>query len=309
MGGLGLLLRRRAIQAHPTIGNENIKFEDAAVEALLISKGVSSDGVTITKGDAEKVTSIGTWFANKTGISLFREFKFFVNVKELQTDAFRGCTLTHIDCSNIISISSQAFYKCSKLSELDIRNAISIGSYAFQECTSLNKISLDSVESISSNAFFSAGEFEFFAPKLHTLNGTEQFRQSGIKTFAAPSLTYIVSKAFYKCSKLSELDIKNVTSIGSYAFQECTSLNKISLDSIESISSNAFLACSNLSAIIINKDIPAAIEASSFNNTPIAKGTGYIYVPDAAVDAYKGAVNWSSFAARIKPISEYQSVA
>ena len=40
-------------------------------------------------------------------------------------------------------------------------------------------------------------------------------------------------------------------------------------------------------------------------NTPIAKGTGYIYVPDALVNDYKKATNWSVFANQIKPLSEY----
>ena len=32
---------------------------------------------------------------------------------------------------------------------------------------------------------------------------------------------------------------------------------------------------------------------------------GKIYVPDNSVDAYKAATNWSQYADRIKPLSEY----
>jgi hypothetical protein len=43
---------------------------------------------------------------------------------------------------------------------------------------------------------------------------------------------------------------------------------------------------------------------NAFSNTPIASGTGYIYVPDDLVDRYKQATNWSTYASQIKGISE-----
>ena len=41
-----------------------------------------------------------------------------------------------------------------------------------------------------------------------------------------------------------------------------------------------------------------------FDNTPIASGTGYIYVSDNLVDTYKAATNWSAYASQIVAISE-----
>lgn len=35
---------------------------------------------------------------------------------------------------------------------------------------------------------------------------------------------------------------------------------------------------------------------------------GYIYVPDALVDSYKAATNWSTYASQIRPLSEYVEV-
>ena len=48
-------------------------------------------------------------------------------------------------------------------------------------------------------------------------------------------------------------------------------------------------------------------ELYAFYNTPIANGTGYIYVADTLVDSYKTAENWSVYASQIKPLSEYVS--
>ena len=41
-----------------------------------------------------------------------------------------------------------------------------------------------------------------------------------------------------------------------------------------------------------------------FSSTPIDRGTGSIYVPDALVENFKSATNWSNYADVIKPISE-----
>lgn len=43
----------------------------------------------------------------------------------------------------------------------------------------------------------------------------------------------------------------------------------------------------------------------TFTNTLIASGTGFIYVPDALVESYKTATNWSTYADQILPLSEY----
>ena len=45
-----------------------------------------------------------------------------------------------------------------------------------------------------------------------------------------------------------------------------------------------------------------------FGGSKIASGTGYIYVPDDLVEDYKAATNWSTYAAQIKPLSEYVEV-
>lgn len=55
----------------------------------------------------------------------------------------------------------------------------------------------------------------------------------------------------------------------------------------------------NASAVVTNGG------ANTFSNSAIASGTGYIYVPDALVEDYKVATNWSTYAAQIKPLSEY----
>ena len=48
-----------------------------------------------------------------------------------------------------------------------------------------------------------------------------------------------------------------------------------------------------------------ALGSNVFKNTPIASGTGYIYVPRALVDSYKVATNWATYAAQFRALEDY----
>jgi hypothetical protein len=73
--------------------------------------------------------------------------------------------------------------------------------------------------------------------------------------------------------------------------------------------SNDFNGCSVLDTLILGHSAVCPLAATTaFNNTPIAKGTGYVYVPKDLVDAYKTAENWSTFANQIRAIEDYPEV-
>lgn len=61
-----------------------------------------------------------------------------------------------------------------------------------------------------------------------------------------------------------------------------------------------FYGCTVLSSITINATTPPTIG----NNVLQAANNAYFYVPDEAVAAYKAAPTWSSYANRVKGISE-----
>ena len=44
---------------------------------------------------------------------------------------------------------------------------------------------------------------------------------------------------------------------------------------------------------------------NAFSSTPIASGTGYIYVPRALVDSYKAASKWSTYANQFRALEDY----
>lgn len=121
-----------------------------------------------------------------------------------------------------------------------------------------------------------------------------------------PECTNVDSSAFSYCEKLQNVNIPKCTIIKYGTFEYCN-LKKIDLNVVEKIEAYAFWNCKLLECVkILNTETVCALaNKSAFSNTPIENSTGYIYVPDALVNEYKKATNWSVFANQIKPLSEY----
>lgn len=144
-----------------------------------------------------------------------------------------------------------------------------------------------------------------------------------------PNLTVLPNSTFSSCSNLETIDLPHVTEIGVAAFNQCPKITEISLPAVTAISPSAFSGCTGLakarihgaslggwafaktalSTLIIDLDddeaIPTMQNTNVFSGTPIADGTGFIYLPDGRVEECQAATNWAAFAAQIKPISEY----
>lgn len=244
-------------------GSKYIKFADPAVEAVLMAKGVSSDGIGITVADAEAVTSIGKWFNGNTEITSFDEFEKFIGVTSLSG----GNNATN-------AISSGAFYGCT-------------GLYSVKFPANLQEI--------NGGAFVNTGNLDIIIniPTLRTL-GHNVFKNSGIR--GGENLGTITNVGFYGTTNWG----------GEGLFYNCDNLKFARLPvTTESIADCTFYSCGALNTLICEATTPPSLGTSAFRNTPIASGTGYIYVPDASVDAYKAATNWATYADQIKPLSEY----
>lgn len=118
---------------------------------------------------------------------------------------------------------------------------------------------------------------------------------------------------FGGCTYLKNINLSNVdthlVSTMAAMFANCKSLQKLDISSFtsEKLTNNINMlnGCSNLSTLIINNNkLFKMTNVSMVSNTPIASGTGYVYVPDDMVETYKSATNWSVYADQIKPIGE-----
>jgi hypothetical protein len=78
---------------------------------------------------------------------------------------------------------------------------------------------------------------------------------------------------------------------------------------VAQIFQRAFSGCTKLQTLIIRgSQVVPLYNTTAFTNTPIANGTGYIYVPSTLVEQYKTATNWATFADQIRAIEDYPEI-
>lgn len=86
-----------------------------------------------------------------------------------------------------------------------------------------------------------------------------------------------------------------------YAISDNPVLTTCTLKGVKEIMNSAFRSCSALAELHITDITSVPILGSNvFTGTPIADGTGKIYVPASMVSAFQGATNWSTYAAQIE---------
>ena len=280
------------------------------------------------------LTSIGP-YAFQGCSSLIRVVNFEnTQLTSIYDRAFEVCSsLAEITLpAGVTSIGNYAFNGCTSLAEITLPASLtSIGDYAFRNCTSLAGITLPaSLTSIGDGAFNGCKSLTSVVNFENTqLTRVIYGAFSGCTLLAGitlpDTLTSIYDRAFEVCSSLTEITLPaGVTSIGNYAFNGCTSLAEITLPaSLTSIGDYAFRNCTSLAGITL-PDTLTSIGGGAFNGckslqyirieatTPptlsntdaIPPTIRAIYVPDASVEAYQAATNWSSFASKIKGISE-----
>ena len=168
------------------------------------------------------------------------------------------------------------------------KNLLYIRDAAFNGCSSmaLTSLELPQCTSIGRDAFYRCSSMALTSLDL-------------------PQCTSIGEGAFSGCSSmaLTSLEIPQCTSIGRDAFYGCKSMKSIELPStMTSIGAAAFQYCTGLIRVSIAADTPPTLGSSAFANCPALTG---IYVPDDSVEAYKTATNWSAYANKILPLSQF----
>lgn len=166
----------------------------------------------------------------------------------------------------------------------------------------------------------------FEIPTSLAVNPTQSlfFQREGLQSVVIDSTaTEIGSNAFKTCRGLTSITIPDsVTTIGTTAFHQCANLTSVTFGnsvsiimqqsfrdtkltnitlpaSITRIGSMTFYNCP-LQTVIIRATTPPTLDnANAFNNDSTR-----FYVPDASVNDYKAANNWSALASRIFPISD-----
>ena len=179
--------------------------------------------------------------------------------------------------NNIISISSDAFRDCTRLTNVTIPNSVTtIGESAFNNCSSLTSITIpDSVSTIGSDVFYGCGSLQAFYGK-YSSEDSKFLVENGIIIGFAPSNTTTCSVP----EGVSDFNMRIITK---------------SLESLTLPSSIVTCNCMG-SGISINNLYCKATTPPALNLTFSSVYFTNIYVPMDSIDAYKSATNWSKYA-------------
>ena len=168
-------------------------------------------------------------------------------------------------------------------------------------------INLDNSASfVESSAFMNDKKIQTVNLPYATIVRNYAFRSCvSLTQVSLPVCSRIGDNTFRSCVSLTQISLPMCSYIGNNAFSQCFVLTQANLPMCSNIGDNAFRNCISLSIITIGYSSVCSLKTSStFYRTPIASGTGSIYVPTSLVDAYKSATNWSYFSTQIFPIPE-----
>ena len=197
---------------------------------------------------------------------------------------------------NVYTLRDYAFYK-TNIKKISLPNVTKLGLYSFRNCAA------ETIELPMLTSYYGGDADAWYAFQNCT----------NLKSISLPLVTSLVDFMFANCTSLEKAVFERCLTFEKANFYGCSKLKVVKFGKACNFtfdSTNAshypFGKCSSLTAVIIGgTTVPTLTRSTAFATTPIASGTGYIYVPDNLVDSYKSATNWSTYATQIKPISEY----
>lgn len=197
-------------------------------------------------------------------------------------------TLTEYRNDRITSVGKYAFNENSAIKSILLPNVTTIGTYAFCNCTALESIEL---------------------PKLTTC-GERSFQGcANLKSINFPLLSNVGRNLCYGCTKLESVDLPEATNLGYYCFTNCKALTRLDFPALTYIENNNFQGCSALETLILRADSVCTLNGTAaFSSTPIASGTGFVYVKSIYVEQYRNAKNWTTYSTQFRAIEDYPEI-
>lgn len=301
-----------AIPAHVEYEGEQYTVVEVGYLSFSEVKGITS--ITIP----ETVTTIAGAAFWESSLS---EITIPTSVTTIGESAFENTNLTEIVIpESVISLGDDVLSLCASLESVTLNNnptaiparmvsgctslagmtipatVTKIGEFAFSECAALEDISLPSgVTEIGRFAFAYTPELKLLPlPETVTSVGHGVFYQSGIEEASLPEAITVIPDGMYQCcASLREFKISNtVTEIEQEAFYWCFALDKITFgENVATIGNKAFMGDKALTSVTsLNTEPPvgAAFDSEVYENA-------ILYVPNAALEAYKAADGWKEF--------------
>lgn len=323
---MNLMLRRRAMMTKPKEDYSMYavhKKTNPEVMAVCYAQGWAANENYMTFEEAAAVTDIGTAF-KKNLSTHFDELKYFTGLTSIANLAFANAGFESITIpENIQSIGVNGI-----LYRVPIKVLTWNTGYIKPDQWNLRTIGGTFVEYKSDNPIYSVKDGCLLSADGLTLYAVPYYKSytfpSGVvnvgrtafamnkdtSLFVSPAYNYIDNADITFCgASFRVIDLRNATiNVVLSTFQVCAATTIILPSNSTSFRGNTFNNASNLTALVLYSTTPpSSVLPITYilNNTPIKNGTGYVYVPDASVDAYKADSKWSAIESQIKPISEY----
>ncbi len=228
------------------------------------------------------ITSVGSYaFVNCSALT---SIDLPSGLKIIGSDAFRYCnSLVSVTFpTSLTLISARAFSYCSSLTSLTVGNGVHLEYNAFENCTALTSAVLSIGVSGGGYAFLGCSAL--------------------VSVVLPEDMTAVPVGCFKNCTSLTTITWPTaLTTIGEYAFEGCRfEENDYALElpaSVTTIGSNAFGLIHHL---VLPSTSAISIQSNSFKTDYT-----FLYVPANMVEMYKVRTNWSKYANRILPISDY----
>lgn len=251
-------------------------------------------------------------------------------VTGLGDNCFDGCTdLIGLDVPSTVTSIGDYALASTAIRDFDLPSSVTtIGDYAFYNCASLISALIPStVTTFGSNLFDACTSLRECTIQNSATSLMSTFSGcNSLTSVTLPSTVTYLNYAFYHCKSLTEMpNLPNLADIGARSFSECDNFRGqvVIPNTVTTISVDAFRGSDRITSIIIPSSVTTlnaralgyltSIQYFEFqgttpptlSNTTIFENTNDcpIYVPDASVNTYKEANNWSSYASRIIGIS------
>lgn len=169
----------------------------------------------------------------------------------------------------------------------NLPNATSVGMDSFKECKNMVSVDLPKVTSFMSGAFAKCFKLETVnAPLLARLDGTNIFEScTALVKLVLPALKSVRTNALGGSKLYAPSSLKVLDMLGGKKGGIDTDLTY----------------CTSFTTLVLRDTLGVTGTGSNF-----ALGASHkVYVPDALLEQYRTATNWSKYASQIFPLSEY----
>lgn len=186
-----------------------------------------------------------------------------------------------LDNDDILKLRDSACAGCVALKEVNLANAAETGLSCFVDCTNLKSVSLPKIKRVEASTF--SGCTKLVSVNLPSVDSIFQnaFRNTAVTKLILPACKKLSTDVF-GTTKLEVLDMLGGTG-GRFTGNEygATYITTLVLRATDGVTPHSGKVISNLQNI---------------------------YVPDALVEQYKQATNWTQYGEKIKQLSTYVEV-